>query len=705
MTPKKILLRSGWGILFILGLATLVRAANTPIWWDNPKNLPFWTQTIATGTASNTGPQAQFIIAKIDVANTFRENYSKYVWVQVEWSLVEGTGEFVTGSYDHLIKWMNSDGDCPSNPELPFPDPADGAGFMKAEGVFTPEFDFQNGFELSFFKITPQPACERIEIRFNVGPNSHINYRVEIQTACLSFDFGDAPDPQFPTLLSHDGARHIIAEGCRLGALIDAETDGQPDAEAGGDDLNTDDDEDGVQFLNAGHLTQGGALSLLVTASRDGYLNGWADFNHNSSWADAGEQLFTDQALTPGVNSLTATLPNDAATGTTVLRFRFSTDQHLSCTGLAGDGEVEDYALTILPAEYDFGDAPDPTFPTLLSHDGARHRISELKLGHVIDAEQDGQPSADARGDDNQESNDEDGISFAAASLQQGGTGLIIANASGAGKLNAWIDFNGNGAWDDLGEQIFVDQPLSAGDNALSFSIPHDAQVANVSSRFRFNSIGGLTASGPAEDGEVEDYQITLLVPVELSAFTARQSSGAVTLEWTTQSETENLGFYVYRSEGSDAFQRINEALIPGAGTTAAARSYTYQDANVLAGKTYRYQLADLDHSGRLTFSEPVTITVLAPEQFALEQNYPNPFNPSTVIPFRIKQAGAVSLEIYNLKGQRVNTLINRILEAGAYTAVWDARDAKGRLLPSGSYLYKLKTGSFEQVKLMEYVK
>ncbi|NLP09753.1 hypothetical protein GX408_05060, partial [bacterium] len=68
-------------------------------------------------------------------------------------------------------------------------------------------------------------------------------------------------------------------------------------------------------------------------------------------------------------------------------------------------------------------------------------------------------------------------------------------------------------------------------------------------------------------------------------------------------------------------------------------------------------------------------------------------------------QAGAVGLEIYNLKGQRVTTLVNRFLEAGAYTAVWDARDAEGRLLPSGSYLYKLKIGSFEQVKLMEYVK
>jgi hypothetical protein len=169
MALKKILLQSGWGLLFILVLATLVRAANTPIWWDNPKNLPFWTQTIATGTASNTGPQAQFIIAKIDVANTYRENYSKYVWVQVEWSLVQGTGEFVTGSYDHLIKWMNSDGDCPSHPELPFPDPADGAGFMKAEGAFAPEFDFQHGFELSFSRSRRNPRASGLKFVLTSG--------------------------------------------------------------------------------------------------------------------------------------------------------------------------------------------------------------------------------------------------------------------------------------------------------------------------------------------------------------------------------------------------------------------------------------------------------------------------------------------------------------------------------------------------------
>src|SRR5690606_836943 len=113
-------------------------AAGTPVWWDNPKGLPNWTQTIATGTASNTGPQAQYIIAKIDVDNEYREGFSKYVWAQVEWTLVEGTGSFQTGFTDHLIKWLNDDGQCPASPEEEYPDP-DGYGFMKCEGDFAPE--------------------------------------------------------------------------------------------------------------------------------------------------------------------------------------------------------------------------------------------------------------------------------------------------------------------------------------------------------------------------------------------------------------------------------------------------------------------------------------------------------------------------------------------------------------------------------------
>jgi len=691
-------------LLIVLMISGSVLATNTPIWWDNPKNIPYWTQTIATGTASNTGPQSQFIIAKIDVGNTYREDYSKYVWVQIEWSLVQGSGEFMTGSTDHLIKWMNGAGDCPADPSLPFPDPPDGVGFMKPEGAFTPEFGYQHGFELSYFKITPQPACERLEIRFQVDPNSNIQYHVEIQTACIKWDFGDAPDPSYPTLNSHNGARHIITNNCYLGSGVDGENDGQPNADATGDDLNGD-DEDGVQFVDPSHMTQGSTVAIEVTASRAGYLSAWADFDHNSSWADAGEAIFDDRPLTAGINNLSFTIPADAAVGATFLRFRFSTDQNLSFTGAAGDGEVEDYMISVLAAQYDFGDAPDPTFPTLLANNGARHKIGNLLLGTMVDADVDGHPAVDATGDDSDGVDDEDGVVFNASSLKQGSLGSVTVTANSPGLLNAWIDFNNNGSWNDSGEQIFTNKTLAAGANALTFAIPVDAEVAEVFARFRFNSTGNLAPTGPAEDGEVEDYQIQILVPVELTSFTAQQSYGTVTLEWVTQSESENLGYYIYRADEKGSFERISNTMIPGAGTSATMHTYGYSDVNVLAGQTYQYKLADVDYNGRLNFSEAIEVTVNAPDNFSLEQNYPNPFNPTTVIPFKIKQAGAVRLEIYNLKGQTIATLINRQMEAGSHTVVWDGKDGKGNTVPSGSYICKMKVNEFEQIRMMEFIK
>jgi hypothetical protein len=79
--------------------------------------------------------------------------------------------------------------------------------------------------------------------------------------------------------------------------------------------------------------------------------------------------------------------------------------------------------------------------------------------------------------------------------------------ASGSGLLNAWVDFNMDGDWSDAGEQIFTDEPLAAGVNNLSFSVPAGA-VADTAyySRFRLNSSGGLAPTGQAVDGEVEDH-------------------------------------------------------------------------------------------------------------------------------------------------------------------------------------------------------
>ena len=81
------------------------------------------------------------------------------------------------------------------------------------------------------------------------------------------------------------------------------------------------------------------------------------------------------------------------------------------------------------------------------------------------------------------------------------------------------------------------------------------------------------------------------------------------------------------------------------------------------------------------------------PAQFALGPNYPNPFNPSTIIPYQIPTATHVRLEVFNVLGQRIATLVNREQSAGAHTAQWNATDAAGRAVGAGVYIYRLSSG------------
>ena len=81
------------------------------------------------------------------------------------------------------------------------------------------------------------------------------------------------------------------------------------------------------------------------------------------------------------------------------------------------------------------------------------------------------------------------------------------------------------------------------------------------------------------------------------------------------------------------------------------------------------------------------------PHRFLLSQSYPNPFNSETMIPFALPGRGEVGLEIYNLSGQKVATLVDGVREAGAHRIRWDGTDERGRPLGSGVYLYRLRAG------------
>ncbi len=97
----------------------------------------------------------------------------------------------------------------------------------------------------------------------------------------------------------------------------------------------------------------------------------------------------------------------------------------------------------------------------------------------------------------------------------------------------------------------------------------------------------------------------------------------------------------------------------------------------------------------------------LLPGDFALAQNYPNPFNPSTTIRYTLTNFSSlpVTLEIYDLLGRKIHTLVNERLSAGNYQVTWDSRDATGKAVSSGVYVYRLQVGEHAKTRKMMLVR
>jgi hypothetical protein len=207
---------------------------------------------------------------------------------------------------------------------------------------------------------------------------------IRIAVANVPLDFGDAPD-SYGTTLANDGPRHGVTS-LFLGAVVDAEPDGQPDALALGDDDNPMlgfpvDDEDGITFLSA--LSVGATRLFRVSASEPGFLDAWIDFDQSgdfstsenlssssliasgggaaSSSGGAGGgsgggivfssfDIGTGIAVPAGFSTVSFDIPQGAAIGETFARFRLSSTGGLSPTGPTGDGEVEDYLVEIVAA-------------------------------------------------------------------------------------------------------------------------------------------------------------------------------------------------------------------------------------------------------------------------------------------------------------------------------------------------------------------
>jgi len=327
-------------------------------------------------------------------------------------------------------------------------------------------------------------------------------------------DFGDAP-ATYGTQ-GAGAASHAIDPLATLflGSCVDTEADGQPGAGATGDDATAGtsrigacfDDEDGVAFGTV--LTACQTAQVTVTAAAAGTLDAWIDFNADGDFGDAGEQVFSGQAVAAGANPLSFNVPCTAVESTTYSRFRLSSSGISSPTGAAADGEVEDYAVNI--GTVDFGDAPD-TYGTLLASGGPNHRVvAGFTLGATIDSEPDGQPSVGAVGD----GADEDGVVLPSVLVACSAVNVTVNLTNTAGiatpRLDAWIDFDGDGVFSDPRDRIASGLALVAGANNVPVNVPCDARSVTSYARFRLSSTGVAVPGGAATDGEIEDYAVNV---------------------------------------------------------------------------------------------------------------------------------------------------------------------------------------------------
>jgi len=201
------------------------------------------------------------------------------------------------------------------------------------------------------------------------------------------------------------------------------------------------------------------------------------------------------------------------------------------------------------------------------------------------------------------------------------------------------------------------------------------------------------------------------VLPVVLSVFTVNITNNVPCIYWRTESESGNAGWNIYRGESENSIQNeetlqlnIGLGLIEGAGTTSEPTEYNFTDLFYLVnGENYFYWIESVEFSGNTEIYGPVSITSMEeefnpntteiPKKYGLKENFPNPFNPGTTIIFCLEEYSYVEMTIYNVKGEKVATLLeNEYKPEGDNFYYWNGLDAAGKKVATGTYFIEMKT-------------
>ena len=219
----------------------------------------------------------------------------------------------------------------------------------------------------------------------------------------------------------------------------------------------------------------------------------------------------------------------------------------------------------------------------------------------------------------------------------------------------------------------------------MQLEIKDNRNVGNIPVNPYIKILGwgyNTTPNASITAGQTSPGGTCLILPVELSSFEALPQSESIRLQWRTETEKDNAGFELQRSEDGRTFKTLQ--FIEGAGTTTEKQTYSFDDKTVRKGQPYFYRLKQIDNSGSFKYSDIVR-AALASDKLALEQISPNPvvLNSAVQLRMRLPQAAEVTVTVFDMRGIAVQTEQHTLTE-GLQTLPVQLTG-----LPAGAYFVK----------------
>ena len=211
-----------------------------------------------------------------------------------------------------------------------------------------------------------------------------------------------------------------------------------------------------------------------------------------------------------------------------------------------------------------------------------------------------------------------------------------------------------------------------------------------------------FTNIGTFHSSPMEGYSIDNLAPEIPSGFTAEIVNQGIHLFWEPSNAEDFENFNLERSISNEFTEYDIIALT----------ETDYIDTNYTLNENQYYRLSATDQSGNESeYTEVITVMILStdndvlPTEFALYQNYPNPFNPRTTIRYDLPKDSYVIMQIFDIQGRKVNTLIDGTKNAGKNAVIWDATNEMGESVSVGMYFYIIQAGEYRNTKKMLLLK